>query len=301
MKQKKKRKKRLGWIVAAAVMLLFAAISGVMLFNASVLMVMRATVRLEDLPPAFEGKTILYIADIDLFGINTPQRASEAIHRLQELSPDMLVLGGDYTAPTLSDLLNQRSVAEYHANQSGFRRDFFYYIRDFQAPLGRYAVLAPDDLLAGDMRPLLQETGFTLLENSRAEITSGGDHIWLVSLDGEGAQAPQMGRSFRRDECVIALCCSPAQFPMLMTSEAGDSGHWVDMALAGHTHDGQIRLLGRTALTLNALERQFSHGWNRETGVPVLTTSGMGCEGVNLRLGTQAEVWLITLTGVGGE
>ena len=57
-----------------------------------------------------------------------------------------------------------------------------------------------------------------------------------------------------------------------------------------------FQLISGFGTTLDALEQQFGNGWTRETGVPILVTSGMGCEGVNLRLNTQAEVWLITLT-----
>ena len=32
----------------------------------------------------------------------------------------------------------------------------------------------------------------------------------------------------------------------------------------------------------------------------MLVTTGIGCEGANLRLGTQAEVWLITLERADG-
>ena len=81
-----------------------------------------------------------------------------------------------------------------------------------------------------------------------------------------------------------------------MISEAKDSGHWVDLALAGHTHGGQINLFGHGILSLDQREKHYLCGWNRETGVPMLTTSGMGCEGVDMRLGSEAEVWLITLT-----
>ena len=44
-----------------------------------------------------------------------------------------------------------------------------------------------------------------------------------------------------------------------------------------------------------AVERRYISGWRRENGVFLLTSQGVGCEGVPLRLGTAAEVHLITL------
>ena len=80
-----------------------------------------------------------------------------------------------------------------------------------------------------------------------------------------------------------------------MTSEARDSGQWIDLALCGHTHGGQIRLFGRSVLSVSDTEQRFLTGWNTQSGIPILTTEGVGCEGLNLRLGTEPEIWLITL------
>ena len=152
MKRTKKRKRRVGGLVALAVILLLSAFIGVMALNAVTLHLRRATVALPDLPPAFEGKTILYAADIDLGGLNGPKRVAEVFERLQVLMPDLLLLGGDYTAPTLGDLINQTPVPQYAANASDLRRDFFYYIRDFRTTLGKFMIASPDDRQAGAPR-----------------------------------------------------------------------------------------------------------------------------------------------------
>lgn len=297
MKQVKRKKRRFGWVIALVLFLGIAAFVDVMALNASVVHLMRATVYLEDLPEAFEGKTILYASDIDLGGINTPKRAAELFNRLQVLNPDILLLGGDYTAPTVRDLLNQSDVAQYRANRSNFREDFFQYISGFSAPLGRYMIASPDDRRAGDLLPLAAKTGFILLEDNAMQIDLDGDHIALVGLGGDVEGIGSLSRRFKSDECVIAIAYSPTQLPSLMTYEASDSGHWVDLALSGHTHGGQIRVFNRGILSMDGMEQRFPYGWNRETGVPMLVTSGVGCEGVNLRLNSRAEVWLITLTG----
>lgn len=296
MKHKKDNGRLYGWIIVLFVILCVTGFAGFMLLNACCLHLMRATVFVEDLPPAFEGTTVLYASDIDLGGLNTPRRAAEAFNRLRVLQPDLLLLGGDYTAPTVLDLLNQSVAARYRSNLSNAREDFFYYISDFPATLGRYMIAAPDDRLAGNIDRLAQDSGFGLLNGRAVEIVKGADRLWLVGLEGN---ASRLSSRFNRGDCVVALACSPNQFPSTMTTEAADSGHWVDLALAGHTHGGQIIVAGRSILSLDALERQYLYGWNRETGVPMLVTSGMGCEGINLRLNSQSEVWLITLTAQG--
>ena len=301
MKRKKDKKRSYGWIAALAVVAILAGFIGYMALNASFLRLKRATVSLEDLPPAFEGTTILYVSDVDLGGVNTPKRAAEAFEQLKVLNPDILLLGGDYTAPTLMDLLNQSSVAQYQSNTANLRGDFFHYISDFPATLGKYMIASPDDRLAGELAPLAAVSGFKLLDGEAFEIKKGSDSLWLVGLGEDASILPKLSNRFRSADCVVVLAYSPRQIPATMTTEAVDNGHWVDLALSGHTHGGQIRLFGRNLLTLDALEQQFGSGWTRETGVPILVTSGMGCEGVNLRLNTQPEAWLITLTSGAGE
>ena len=66
MKKQKVKKRRVGLWIALAVTACLLVFAGIMAVNAVTLRLKRATVYIEDLPPAFEGKTILYAADLDL-------------------------------------------------------------------------------------------------------------------------------------------------------------------------------------------------------------------------------------------
>ena len=136
------------------------------------------------------------------------------------------------------------------------------------------------------MRPLF---------NDRTAIRSGGDALWLAGICEESASLNSAGNTFLKGDCVLVAAYSPTVLPVLLTSEASDGGQWADLALCGHTHGGQIRLFGRSVLPLDSREQRFLSGWNVDTGLPVLVTQGVGCEAVNLRLGSAPEVWLITL------
>ena len=291
MKRNAKRQKARGpamWIglaLAAVVLLAF----GWMGLQANLVHVMRATVFLPDLPAAFEGKTILYASDIDLCGGGSPAKAADLFRRLESLRPDLLILGGDYNTHSLLQTLNGETA--FGPEDARRREAFFHYINDFPAPLGRFALSA-----AADGGGFAAE-GFELLNDAKRGVELNGETLWLVGVTESSEGVRRGGRSFRRGDCVIAISDTPACFPTLNTTEAKDGGHWIDLCLAGHTHGGQVRLFGRNLLGLNGMEERFLYGWTRETGVPMLTTSGIGCEGIGLRLGTQAEVWLITLTG----
>ena len=296
-KKTKNIRRRIVITAILALLFLLAGVFGYAALNAGTLHVMRAEVAIDDLPAAFEGRKILYISDIDLCGVNTAKRSADAVLRLQSLEPDILILGGDYSSPSLFEILNRSDGASEDRQESHGAEAFLRGIGGFFAPLGKFAVTAPDDRADADWNAVFSANGFRYLGNDRAPVTLNGEMLWIAGFCDDAANVGAAGTSFRRGDCVVAAAYSPALFPIMMTSEAADGGHWVDLALAGHTHGGQILLSGRSVLQLTSQEQQYLSGWTRETGVPMLTTSGMGCEGANLRIGSRSEAWLITLVG----
>ena len=284
----------LGLFAAMALFLLVAL--GIGLVSANLLHIRRAEVVIDDLPRGFDGTTLLYVSDIDLCGLNNPDRAGAVFNQLQSLYPDLLILGGDYNSTALLDRLNQP------ANRTGdepakleSRSRFFYYIGAFQAPLGKYAIAATEDVQWQNLREVMAENGIHPLINGKVELHASGDTLWLTGISGKVSSLNDAGSVFTRDDCVLAIAEGPDVLPLLLTSEAADSGPWADLILCGRTHGGQIRLFGHSVLSLSEVEQRFLSGWNTQSGIPILTTEGLGCEGLNLRLGSTPEVWYITL------
>ena len=283
--------------IFAALLLCLALIAGLGIGNASLIRIRRADVVISDLPQAFDGMTLLYASDIDLCGINTPARAGTMFNQLQSLHPDLLILGGDYNSISLMDRLNRPNQRDLNLPKNiANRSSFFHYIGAFQAPMGKFAIASTDDPEWPNLQKVMEENGVKPLINGKVDICDNGDTIWLAGISDNITSLNNAGNVFSNHDCVIAIVEGPDLLPLLLTSEASDSGQWVDLALCGHTHGGQIRLFGRSIFTLSSTEQRFLSGWNTQSGIPILTTEGVGCEGLNLRLGTAPEVWLITLS-----
>ena len=302
MAKTKKRNRKLGRSGRIALsafvglLLLFCIALGGAALNAGIIRVRRAEVVLRDLPDAFDGKTILYASDIDLCGLNDANKSGTLFKQLQSLSPDMLILGGDYTSSSLLDILNNPEEKNLTSEKQLLKRmDFFHYIMSFQAPLGKYAIASPEDADQAQLAQCMSENGIQPLFNLYKAISIGSDTLYLTGVCTESSSLNSAGSYFSRNDCVIVTAFSPAVLPVLLTSEASDGGQWADIFLCGHTHGGQIRLLGRDILQLSRVEKQYRSGWYNENNLPILTTEGLGCEGANLRIGSAPEVWLITL------
>ena len=293
---KKERKPAVALFVNLGILLMVALTLACAAVQANMVLVRRAEVTLEDLPQAFDGTTILYASDIDLCGINTPQKSGALFRQLQSLRPDLLILGGDYTSPSVFDMLNASDSGALPGGRLvADRNAFFQLLAGFETSLGKIAVASPEDPLDEGLSATLSECGFTPLINTYARVGKDGEFIELVGISSDDAIQSAASVGYNRDACVIAVAYSPSAVPKLLTTEARDSGHWTDLILTGHTHGGQIMLFGHSVLPLTSQEHANLCGWFTDTGVPILTTSGVGCEGVNMRMGSHAEVWLITL------
>ena len=284
------KRKRRGWRAGAAACALLALGVGAMHLGARTVHVRYANVALEDLPASFDGTTVLFASDFDLCGLNTAADVERLFDQLQPLKPDLLLLGGDYASASLLERLNGRTGAD----ETAARKEFFAAVADFHAPLGKVAVSGDNDGGRDALLMSMMGSGVQLIDGGVFTVSNGTDEICIVGAGENTSNLSQLAGAIRSDACAIALMHRPAKVVDVRIAEAKGGGQWADLSLAGHTHGGQLQVAGRTLLSLNETEKRCLAGWYSEGG-PLLVTSGVGCEGVNLRLGSQAEVWMITL------
>jgi predicted MPP superfamily phosphohydrolase len=72
----------------------------------------------------------------------------------------------------------------------------------------------------------------------------------------------------------------------------------VTLTLSGHTHGGQLRLLGWSPVVPSRYGNRFAYGLVRER-CDLIVSGGLGCSIMPLRLGMPPEVVLVTLRGQG--
>jgi len=163
-----------------------------------------------------------------------------------------------------------------------------------------YAVLGNHDYIpfgrshgsndVAGLRSVLEQAGIAVLTNEAR--AAAGDGLYIVGVDDPAT---------RRDNLELAMLGVPHPACTLVLAHSPDvmlrlSTRRPSLVLAGHTHGGQIRLphVG-PILTLSQVPRHLAMGLGRYEEVPLFVSRGIGYSGLYLRLGSPAEVALLTL------
>lgn len=289
--EKQRPRRKWGWRIALILLALPVLLAGWMHIAARTVHVRRAEVRIADLPASFDGTTILFASDIDLCGVHTAAQADRMFAQLQSLEPDLLLLGGDYASASIIDRLNGRTSE----GEAAARTALFKALADFEAPLGKLAITGDNDGPTDALMTAMFGSGVKLVDGTAEIIANGTDAIAVVGVGDQTGDIAPLAANLPADRCVIALTHSPEQVVKVRITEAYGGGSWADLILSGHTHGGQIQIAGRSLFSLTDAEKRYLSGWYADGAAPLLVTEGVGCEAANFRLGTQSEVWLITL------
>lgn len=225
----------------------------------------------EDIPPAFEGFTILQLSDLHADKNAGPMR--RLIELLGGIRYDVCVLTGDYRGETFGPF-------------DAALQDMALVRARLREPV--YGVLGNHDTIC--MVPGLEEMGIRMLLNECETITLDGQHIHLAGIDD--------AHFYRADNIQNAASTIPhGEFSILLshTAEIYRQAAHADfkLLLSGHTHGGQICLPGSIPITLDSvLPRHMGRGpWNYHH-MAGYTSVGVGTSLVEVRFNCPPEITL---------
>ena len=71
----------------------------------------------------------------------------------------------------------------------------------------------------------------------------------------------------------------------------------VAVTLSGHTHGGQVRLLGYSPVVPSRFGNRYAYGHVREDGRHLIVSGGLGCSILPVRFGMPPEIVIVELGG----
>ena len=223
------------------------------------------------LPPALDGLRVGVITDVHHSAVVPAEDVTRAVALLTEVSPDIVVLGGDYVS--FFDRQYAAPVAELLAPLAG-------------APHGSFAVLGNHD----DEREVpaaLAGRGFTVLKDQRTELSIRGERVDIAGIRFWTKTAGDVARVLKgTGGTTILIAHDPRR---LVEAAALD----VQLVLSGHTHGGQVILPAVGAIA----GRKFPvlPGYATRDNTSIFVSRGVGTVYVPLRINCPPDVAVLTL------
>ena len=197
-----------------------------------------------------------------------------ALRTAAALKADLVVLTGDYVQPRF-DYTEPRLDATRKKTTADLNR-LLKEVR-FDAPLGVFAVRGDVDL---DWPRVFEGTPITTLTGQIAtETLPGGKSLSLIGV------TPRMSHGRDTESLQALVRQAPSDAVRIVIGHGPDfvrdlaGAVPVDLALAGHTHGGQVVLpwLG-APITKTRLPRLYASGLHDFAGVPIHVSAGVGME-----------------------
>lgn len=240
-----------------------------------------------NLPPAFDGYTLLHLSDLHLTKLgHLEKRTMEIISRR---AVDGCVITGDVTAkPRASDIFRRVCSAIPHQDP----------IIMVLGNSEHKPWLDPDILIQA-----LTFDGLRMLINSSMTLTRGNECINVVGVDDPYSRRENLNKAFSGID--------PKSFIIYLTHSActthGGIQRGADLILSGHTHGGQVRIPGIGMLwTHMRANKKLNDGLylpaelKRLTGIEsgdsiLFVNRGIGTSRIHIRFLCPPEIVYITL------
>lgn len=238
----------------------------------------RLPVPVPGLPPALDGLTILHLTDLHLYAGLHPA-ARRVMSLAAELAPDLTIVTGDLVEHTAQ----LRELTPWLAACRG-RLATVVTLGNWEHQVG---------VTAEAMERTAAAAGATVLYNRSLAVERGGARLAIIGLDDARAGAPDPEGALR-DAAPGApqlwAFHAPGYADLLRTRGLPRPA----LALAGHTHGGQIRPPLLPPITPPASGR-FVAGWYRDTFGPLYVSGGIGTSGIRARFRCPPEIGVFTL------
>lgn len=229
------------------------------------------------------------------------ERIEAIVDRTNALKADLIVLLGDYVAGV-------RRVKRIIPS-----REWARVLAGLKAPLGVHAVMGNHDYW--DDRTVqqtghgptvahraLETAGIPVYENEVVRLTKDGRPFWLAGLGDQLAYYPAQRyrrvQRFGADDLAGTLAKVTDDAPLILLAHEPNIAPRVParvaLQLSGHTHGGQVRLLGWSPAVQPQQGVQLAYGHVR-LKCDVIISGGLGCSIMPVRVGVPPEIVEVTL------
>jgi predicted MPP superfamily phosphohydrolase len=227
------------------------------------------------------------------------ERLDEIVATTNALNPDLICVLGDF------------EPGHRFVSRAVPRADWARSLAALKAPLGVHTVLGNHDWWSDTeaqsrrtSAPLaaraLMDAGLPVLENEAVSLFKDGKRFWIIGLGDQLAYHHKDRGYFGRDNLAGALVAVTDGAPILLLAHEPDIFPRVPariaLTLSGHTHGGQVRVLGYSPLVPSDYGNRYAYGHVAESGRHLVVSAGIGPGKLPVRLGVPPEIVLVNVT-----
>ena len=232
-----------------------------------------------DVPKEFDGFRMAFATDFHYESRFNKQSLPGLVKALKVADAEVLLLGGDY-----------------RGRNGGSMDELFRTLRKVDFPMGIYAVMGNHEFGVSDslVRKAMDKYGVELLEHKLDTLKKGEGRLILCGIRNpfdlkKNGVSPTL--QLKKEDFVVMLTHTPDYVEDVDVSNT-------DLALAGHTHGGQVSLFRSwtPAKHFSKYGNRFLTGMKKNSaGVPVIISNGLGTSRKDVRLFTPSEVVVVVL------
>ncbi|MEZ5199392.1 MAG: metallophosphoesterase [Bacteroidales bacterium] len=220
---------------------------------------------------------IAFASDIHLGTLIGPRRTNKIIQRINDLNPDLILLGGDIVDEDLGPVI---------------RNNLGDSLKKLSAPYGVYGITGNHEYIGGAEPAVkyLEEHGVEMIRDTTLKIS---DQFYIVGREDRdqkefaGVNRKQINDLIKGiDHTLPIIMLDHQPFELDEKEKAG-----IDLTLSGHTHHGQLWPLNYITKAIY----EVSWGYKKKGNTHVYVSSGVGGWGPPVRIGNRPEIVLIHL------
>ncbi|MDE5587250.1 MAG: metallophosphoesterase, partial [Bacilli bacterium] len=223
-----------------------------------------------NLPSSFHGLKVVHLSDFHYNSTFDERDLKVLVKKVNRLKPDIIVFTGD-----LTDKDSEISESDLKVLVEQFNK--------MEATLGMYAVRGNHDYETSNFDVVFTKTTFKILDNNYDLIYSKGTTPILLT---------GFGSNLKKDfdvEQAFALPDSNQYFTIAILHEPDAisnilESHNVNLALSGHSHNGQIRIPGIGAIYSVNGSKKYPNEHYKIGETELFVSGGLGTSGSKLRL-----------------
>lgn len=232
------------------------------------------TIKDQDIPVDFDGLKIVHFSDLHYNRAINIKKVKTIIKEINTINPDIVVFTGD-----LIDKDATLSSQDYD--------ELTNVLKEINAKYGKYAILGNHDYEKDkdSVIKIYEDSLFTYLDNSHDIIYSKNNQkIFIGGTNTKTYDKTDLKETMENNDKDNSIDYKIVLIHEPDIAEELTKDYQVNLILAGHSHNGQIRLPIIGALYTPSYAKTYYDNYYNIDGTNLYISSGIGVSSINYRL-----------------